>query len=165
MSGMLVVYAIKNGSAKSVAEAIATELRGSGATAVTRIGSSNGTGKISSACRSPYSEWDRGKTGRSHGSERGSNWTAPWRSDPGWHQPRLRSSAGLIHLAAATVTPGEIFVTGRPSAAGRSRWRTAPRDPVVIGSMQTADRDGFRCAALSPGREPVQRPPRPRGRR
>ena len=32
MSGILVVYATKNGSAKSVAEAIATELHGSGAT-------------------------------------------------------------------------------------------------------------------------------------
>ena len=32
MSGILVVYATKNGSAKSVAEAIAAELHGSGAT-------------------------------------------------------------------------------------------------------------------------------------
>jgi hypothetical protein len=107
MSGILVVFATKNGSTKTAAEAIATELEVNGTTVdvrpakaarepvtgrdlvvwagrsipgdgiVTRIASSNGIRKISLACRSPYSGWDRGRTGRSPGSERGCNWTVP----------------------------------------------------------------------------------------
>ena len=184
MSGVLVVYATKHGSAKEVAEAIATELQVNDTTVEVRpakaarepvtgrdlvvLGGAIYSGRWHRdahrflkrhrkdlACV-PIAVFGMGprRTGQSPGSEPGRNWTMLWPSDHGWHRPQSRSSAGLTRLAAATVIPGGIFVTGSPSAAGPRRSRTPSRNVVVIHAKQTAIRHDVRLRSTPPDREP-----------